>query len=121
MGLAQLSVGGAGLDTSKPYRGGSATSGLQSKGLGMVQRAPTGAGVTSVVDMGQFPLSEEASFATLEQVYRHAADSGSLPVRVQAMVPLRSWQATHLQRLETPAPQHRRPVCADVAHPALQQ
>ena len=51
-----------------------------------------------MVDMGQFPLSEEVSFTTLKQVYLHAADSGSLPVRVQAMVPLRSWQATRLQQ-----------------------
>ena len=56
-------------------------------------RETTGApaGVTSVHDMGQFPLNEEASYSTLQNVYLHAADTGALPLRVQAMVPLRSW------------------------------
>ena len=51
------------------------------------------AGVSTVNDMGVFPLSEQASFANLDDVYRHAADEGRLRMRVLAMVPLTSWQA----------------------------
>ena len=50
-----------------------------------------------VHDMGVFPLDEEASFANLEHVYRHAADHSAL--RVLAMVPLTSWQASHASAL----------------------
>ena len=71
-------------------------------------------GVTTLHDMGVFPLSEEASFGNLDQVYRHAADAGELRVRVLAMVPLTAWQATH----DAPRARHA-PVILPSLHAAL--
>ena len=48
------------------------------------------AGVTTVCDMGSVQDSEDA-WDTLENVFMPAADEGSLPMRLMAMVPLPSW------------------------------
>ena len=48
------------------------------------------AGVTTVCDMGSVQDSEDA-WDTLENVFMQAADEGSLPMRLMAMVPLPSW------------------------------
>ena len=61
-------------------------------------------------DMGPFPLNEGTAFENLV-LYRHAADAGRLPVRVLAMVPHFSWQATHAGRLSS--------IVSSAAVPAL--
>ncbi|KAG2430260.1 hypothetical protein HXX76_010358 [Chlamydomonas incerta] len=49
-------------------------------------------GVTSVVDMGRYPFSDEgSSWRDLQEVYLPAMESGELPVRLVANVPLSSW------------------------------
>ena len=49
-------------------------------------------GVTTACDMGAVQDSADA-WDTLEEVYMAAADQGSLPIRLMAMVPLPTWSA----------------------------
>ncbi|KAL0040184.1 hypothetical protein WJX79_010529 [Trebouxia sp. C0005] len=51
-------------------------------------------GVTTVCDMGAVQDSADA-WDTLEKVYMPAADEGTLPVRLMAMVPLPTWRKLH--------------------------
>lgn len=55
-------------------------------------------GVTTVCDMGAVQDSADA-WDTLEKVYMPAADEGTLPVRLMAMVPLPTWSAPKCQCL----------------------
>lgn len=47
-------------------------------------------GVTTACDMGPVQDSADA-WDSLEKVYMAAADQGSLPMRLMAMVPLPTW------------------------------
>ncbi len=49
-------------------------------------------GVTTACDMGAVQDSADA-WDTLERVYVPAADEGTLPMRLMAMVPLPTWSA----------------------------
>ncbi|KAL3138772.1 hypothetical protein ABBQ32_005616 [Trebouxia sp. C0010 RCD-2024] len=51
-------------------------------------------GVTTACDMGAVQDSADA-WDSLEEVYMVAADQGSLPMRVVAMVPLPTWRLLH--------------------------
>ncbi|KAG2447703.1 hypothetical protein HYH02_007163 [Chlamydomonas schloesseri] len=69
-------------------------------------------GVTSVVDMGRYPFSDEgSSWRDLQEVYLPAAESGELPLRLVANVPLSSWDRLHAwvaHRAAQQRPAHQR-------------
>ncbi|KAA6418120.1 MAG: hypothetical protein FRX49_11883 [Trebouxia sp. A1-2] len=60
----------------------------------LLQRHLLSKGVTTVCDMGAVQDSADA-WDTLEKVYMPAADEGTLPVRLMAMVPLPTWRKLH--------------------------